>query len=163
MLFSIDFGNVFILISLNVSNIELEEDLDIDESEEFNIGVQTYLIFKREYEEFTVMGVNLSTAKNNDEEYLHDEDDPYLEPNNIRHYDIVQINCIYDYCVFYLEFKAINNFFSRAIFRLIKKIYIEKETRYQIFTIRTAIYRTFIPSSKHLLIYVKEGAILKRY
>jgi len=39
MLFSIDFGNVFILISLNVSNIELEEDLDIDESEEFNIGV----------------------------------------------------------------------------------------------------------------------------
>jgi len=39
MLFFIDFENVFISVSLNVLDIEPEEDLDIDESEEFNTGV----------------------------------------------------------------------------------------------------------------------------
>ena len=37
--FFIDFKNIFILNSLNISDIELEEDSNIDESENFNIGV----------------------------------------------------------------------------------------------------------------------------
>jgi len=39
MLSSIDFRNVFTLISLNILDIELEEDLDIDKSEKFNINI----------------------------------------------------------------------------------------------------------------------------
>ncbi len=39
MLSPIDFGNVFILIPLNISNIELKEDSNIDELKEFNVGV----------------------------------------------------------------------------------------------------------------------------
>jgi len=39
MIFPIDFGSAFISISLNVSNIEPEEEIDIDKSEEFNISV----------------------------------------------------------------------------------------------------------------------------
>jgi len=39
MLSFIDFGNAFIPVFLNVLDIELEEDSDIDESEEFNAGV----------------------------------------------------------------------------------------------------------------------------
>ncbi len=39
MLFFIDFENVFILVSLNILNIELKEDSDIDELEEFNMDV----------------------------------------------------------------------------------------------------------------------------
>ncbi len=39
ILFSIDFKNVFILISLNVSDIELKEDSDIDELKNFNIDI----------------------------------------------------------------------------------------------------------------------------
>jgi len=39
MLLSIDFGSVFISISLNISDIELKEDLDIDESKNFNTNV----------------------------------------------------------------------------------------------------------------------------
>ncbi len=39
MLLSIDFRNVFISISLNILNIEPEEDSDIDESEKFNIDI----------------------------------------------------------------------------------------------------------------------------
>ncbi len=35
----LDFGNVFISISLNISDIEIEEDLDIDKLENFNINV----------------------------------------------------------------------------------------------------------------------------
>ena len=35
----IDFGNVFILISLNISDIELKEDSDTNELEKLNIGV----------------------------------------------------------------------------------------------------------------------------
>ncbi len=35
----IDFGNVFISISLNISDIELEEDSDINESEELNTDI----------------------------------------------------------------------------------------------------------------------------
>ena len=43
-----------------------------------------------------------------------------------------------------------------------KKVY-KKKKRYWIFTIRIAMYKTFIPSFKHLLIYIKERAILEKY
>ncbi len=33
------------------------------------------------------------------------------------------MNYIYNYYIFYLRFKIINNFFFKAIFRFIKKIY----------------------------------------
>ncbi len=39
MSFLINFGNMFASISLNISNIEAEEDLDINELENFNINV----------------------------------------------------------------------------------------------------------------------------
>ncbi len=40
------------------------------------------------------------------------------------------MNYIYDYCIFYLRFKTINNFFLKTIFKFIKKIYKEEETKY---------------------------------
>jgi len=49
------------------------------------------------------------------------------------------------------------------MFRLIKKVYKKEEMRYWILTIRTTMYRTLIPSSKHPPIYIKKGAILKGY
>ncbi len=162
MIFPIDFGNVFILISLNILDIESEEETDINKLEEFNIGVQTYLALEREYEEFTMMGINLSTTKNDSEEHLYNEDNPYFEPNNAGYHSIIQISYIYNYCVFYLRFKIINNFFSRAIFRLIRKVYIFEETEHWIFTIRTTIYKIFISSLEHFLIYIKDETILKR-
>ncbi len=39
MLLPLDFGNTFILILLDTSDIEAEEDLDTDKSENFNINV----------------------------------------------------------------------------------------------------------------------------
>ncbi len=39
MSLSFDFGNVFISISLNTSDIEVEKDSDIDKLENFNIGI----------------------------------------------------------------------------------------------------------------------------
>src|SRR6266566_2518759 len=72
------------------------------------------------------------------------------------------MNYIYNYCIFYLGSKATYNFFLKAIFRPIRKVYKEKEIRHWILTIRTAIYRTFIPSLKHPPIYIKEGIILER-
>ncbi len=39
MLLFFNFGNVFILIPLDISNIKAEEDSDIDKSENFNINV----------------------------------------------------------------------------------------------------------------------------
>ncbi len=48
-----------------------------------------YLAFEREYEEFTVIRVNLSTTRNNSEEYPYNEDDLYLEFNNARYNDII--------------------------------------------------------------------------
>ena len=68
--------------------------------------------------------------RRNDEEYLYEKDDLYFELNNVGHYNIVQINYIYNYYAFYLEPKAINNFFFKVIFRFIKKMYKEEETRY---------------------------------
>ncbi len=48
-----------------------------------------YLTFKREHKEFTVIEVNLNTAKNDNEEHLYNKDDPYLEPNNVRYNNII--------------------------------------------------------------------------
>ncbi len=39
ILLSIDFGNIFILISLNASDIELKEDSNIDKLKNFNINI----------------------------------------------------------------------------------------------------------------------------
>jgi len=72
------------------------------------------------------------------------------------------MNYIYNYCVFYLRPKTTNNFFPKAIFKPIKKVYIKEKTRYWIFTIRITIYKTFISSSEHPLIYIKERATLER-
>ena len=46
-------------------------------------------MFEEEYEEFTVIKINLNTVKNNGEEYLYDEDDLYLEFNNAGYNNIV--------------------------------------------------------------------------
>ncbi len=163
MSLSFNFGNVFASISLNASNIELEEeDSDTDESENFNVNIQTYLVFEGEYKEFTVIRVNLNIIKNDGEKHLYDKDDPYLKPNNAGYNDIIWMNYIYDYCVFHLRSKAINNFFLRVMFKPMKKIYKEEETRYWILTIKTTIYGTFILLFKHLSMYMKEGIILKR-
>ncbi len=48
-----------------------------------------YLIFKEEYKEFTIIRINLSTIKNDGEEYPYNKDDPYLKPNNIGYNDII--------------------------------------------------------------------------
>ncbi len=34
-----DFGNIFTLLPLNILDIELKEDLDINESKDFNIDI----------------------------------------------------------------------------------------------------------------------------
>src|SRR6266566_3755273 len=73
------------------------------------------------------------------------------------------MNYIYNYYVFYLRPKATNNFFPKTIFKSIKKAYKEEKTRHWIFTTKTTIYKTFIPSFKHPPIYIKERATLKRY
>ena len=48
-----------------------------------------YLVFEREYEEFIVIGINLSIVKRDNEEYLYNKNNPYLEPNNVGHHSIV--------------------------------------------------------------------------
>ncbi len=89
MLSSIDFENAFTSIPLNTSNIELKEDSNTDESEEFNTDVWIYLTLEKEHKEFTIIDINLNTTKNNNEEYLYEEDDLYFEPNNVKHHSIV--------------------------------------------------------------------------
>jgi len=39
ILLPFDFGNIFILIPLNMSDIEIKEDLDIDKLNNFNIDI----------------------------------------------------------------------------------------------------------------------------
>ena len=73
------------------------------------------------------------------------------------------MNYIYNYYIFYLRFKTINNFFFKTMFKLIKKVYKEKETKYWIFTIKITIYKIFILSPEYPSIYIKEEVILKRY
>jgi len=72
----------------------------------------------------------ISTTKGDGEEHPYDEDDLYFEPNNAGHHSIIWISCIYDCYGFYLKFKAINNFFFKTMFRSMRKVYIEEETRY---------------------------------
>jgi len=48
-----------------------------------------YLAFEGEYKEFTVIGVNFNTARNDNEEHLYDEDDFYFESNNAGYNDII--------------------------------------------------------------------------
>jgi len=48
-----------------------------------------YLAFEREHEEFIIIEVNLNIARNDGEEYLYNEDDLYLESNNVRYDSIV--------------------------------------------------------------------------
>jgi len=48
-----------------------------------------HLAFEREYKEFIIIGVNLSTVRNDGEEYPYNEDDLYLEPNNVRYNGII--------------------------------------------------------------------------
>ncbi len=69
------------------------------------------MAFKREYEEFIVIRINFNTVKRDNEEYLYNEDDLYFEFNNVEYNSIIWINYIYNYYAFYLESKAINNFF----------------------------------------------------
>ena len=163
ILFFISFGNIFATISLDILNIEVEKDSDINKSENFNIDIQIYLAFKKEYKEFTIIKISLNTVKKDDKEYLYNKNNLYFEFNNIKHHNIIQMNCIYNYCTFYLGFKTINNFFLRIIFKLFKKAYKKEKTKYQIFTIKTIIYGTFISLFKYLSIYIKEEAILERY
>ncbi len=46
-------------------------------------------MFKREHKEFIIIKVNLNIIKNNNKEYLCDEDDLYFKPNNTGHNNIV--------------------------------------------------------------------------
>ncbi len=162
MPFLFNFKDIFVSIFLDVSDIEVEEDLDINESKNFNVNIQIYLAFEREHKEFIVIRVNFNIIRNNNEEYLYNEDDLYFESNNIGYNGIIQMNCIYNYCIFYLKSKIINNFFFKPIFRSIRKAYREEETRYWIFIIRIAIYRIFILLLEYLPIYIKKEVILKR-
>jgi len=47
------------------------------------------LASEKEYEEFTVIGINFNIIKNNGEEYLYDENDFYFEFNNARYNNII--------------------------------------------------------------------------
>ncbi len=73
------------------------------------------------------------------------------------------MNYIYNYYIFHLKSKTTYNFFFKTMFKLIKKVYKEEETRYWILIIRTTIYEIFILSSKYPPIYIKEEATLERY
>ena len=89
MLLSFDFGSVFISIPLDISDIEAEEDSDIDGLKNLNVDVQMHLVFEEEYEEFTVIRVNFNIEKNDSEEYLYDENNLYFESNNVGYNDII--------------------------------------------------------------------------
>ncbi len=73
------------------------------------------------------------------------------------------MNCFYDYYIIYLKLKATNNFFSRFIIRLLKKVYKEDKTRYWILVKQTTIHRTFTLIPEHPPMYIKEEAILEIY
>ncbi len=65
-----------------------------------------------------VIRVNLSITRNDNEEYLYDEDNLYFEFNNVGYDGIIWMNCIYDYCIFYLEFKVTYKFFLKQCLNL---------------------------------------------
>ncbi len=74
---------------MDILNIEIEEDSNIDESENFNVSVWTYLAFEGEYKEFIIIRINFNIIKNDNEEYPYDKDDLYLEFNNVEYYNII--------------------------------------------------------------------------
>ncbi len=111
MLLSFDFGNAFISIFLNASDIEIEEESDIDESINFNVDIQIYLVSEGKHKEFTVIRVNFNIIRNDNEEYPYNKDDLYFESNNAGYNGIIWMNCIYNYYVFHLESKTTYNFF----------------------------------------------------
>ena len=89
MSFLFNFGDVFVSIPLDTSDIETKKDSNIDESENFNINIQIYLTSKEKYKEFTIIKVNLNIIRNNSEEHLYNKDNFYLEPNNVEYNDII--------------------------------------------------------------------------
>jgi len=46
-------------------------------------------MFEKKYKEFIVIDINLNTARNDGEEYPYDENDPYLEFNNVEYHNII--------------------------------------------------------------------------
>ena len=48
-----------------------------------------HLAFEKEYKEFTIIKVNFNIVKKDNEKHLYEKDDPYLELNNTRHYNII--------------------------------------------------------------------------
>jgi len=46
-------------------------------------------VFEREYEEFTVIGINLNIIKKDNEKYLYNENNFYLELNNVGYHNII--------------------------------------------------------------------------
>ncbi len=48
-----------------------------------------HLVPKEKHEEFTVIRVNLNTIRRDSKEHLYNENDLYLESNNIGYYSIV--------------------------------------------------------------------------
>ncbi len=61
----------------------------MNELKNFNIDIQIYLTFERKYEEFIIIETNLNIIRNNNEEYSYNEDDLYLESNNIGYNNII--------------------------------------------------------------------------
>ncbi len=88
------------------------------------------MVFEGKHKEFIIIKVNLNIIRKDDEQYPYNEDNFYFEFNNIGYNNIVWMNCIYNYCVFYLGFKTIYNFFFKAMFKPMRKAYKEEETRY---------------------------------
>jgi len=46
-------------------------------------------VIEGKHEEFTVIRINLSIVKRDNEEYPYNKDDLYLKPNNIKYYNII--------------------------------------------------------------------------
>jgi len=46
-------------------------------------------VFEKKHKEFTIIRVNLNIIKNNGEEYPYNEDNLYLEFNNVEYNDII--------------------------------------------------------------------------
>jgi len=89
ILLSINFGNIFILIFLDISDIEVKENLDINELKNFNVDIWIYLEFERKYEEFIVIEVNLNIIKNDGEKHLYNKNDLYFKFNNVEYNNII--------------------------------------------------------------------------
>jgi len=47
------------------------------------------LASEKEHKEFIVIEINLNKTKGDNEKHLYNEDNPYLEPNNTGHNNII--------------------------------------------------------------------------